>query len=82
MSSSSKHYEDTCTLVCTDNGKSVESEILDFKEEKFLSVAVARQMKVNLQYVAKHHIYVGSSNGYEFTTPGPKIISVNLKRGH
>ena len=78
----SKHYEDTCTLVCTDNGKAVEAELLDFNEGKFLSVAIGRQVKVNLQYVKQHNIYVGSSNGYEFTTPGPKVISVNLKRGH
>ncbi len=78
----SKHYEDACKISCTDNGKVIDAEILDFQSEKFLSVSVQRAMRINLQYNPKHGIYVGNSNGYEFTSSGPKVISVNIKRGH
>ena len=76
----SKHFEDACSLHCTDNGKTVTAEVIGFREEETLTVAIARQMKVTLKFDRRHKIYVGSSNGFEFTTSGPKVISVNIRR--
>lgn len=53
------------TLTCTDNGKSVKSHVLNYKEKAYLDVAI-NTVKVRLIY-HKNGIYIGSMSGYEFT---------------
>ena len=67
-------YDDVCKISCTDNGKVVDGEILNFKPEAFLEVSLNRSMKVQLRYQPKQKIYVGSMSGLEFTSAGPKKI--------
>ena len=66
-------YDDVAMVHCTDNGKNVEAPILEFKPEQYLSLAI-NTVRVSLQYNATHNEYVGSLGGYEFVTPGPKVI--------
>ena len=75
------NYEDTCTLTCTDNDKQMTAEVLDFKENKSLSVTLNRQVKVMLFYDAKAKKYIGHQAGLEFTTAGPRGHAVRNGRG-
>lgn len=65
-------FDEKCTIYCTDNKKTMEVDILDFKPKQFLSVSVNKSVRVNLKYMDKQELYVGSMAGLEFTTKGPK----------
>jgi hypothetical protein len=49
----------------------MDADVLSFKEEQFLSVAIA-EMKISMNFNGK--LYEGRAAGMNFTTPGPKII--------
>jgi hypothetical protein len=61
---------DKCKLTCTSNGITMEADVLSFKEEQFLSVAIA-EMKISMKFNGK--LYEGKAAGMDFTTPGPKV---------
>ncbi len=65
-------FADTCNIHCTDNKKTMEVDILDFKPQQFLSVSVNKSIRLNLKYMDNQELYVGSMAGLEFTTKGPK----------
>ena len=65
-------YADTVSLKCTDNGKVIEAEVMEFRPAHILSVSVQRSIKLILKYNAKGNNYVGSMSGLEFITVGPK----------
>ena len=65
-------YADTVSLKCTDNGKVIEAEVMEFRPAHILSVSVQRSIKLILKYNAKGNNYVGSMSGLEFITDGPK----------
>ena len=48
----------------------MEADVLSFKEEQFLSVAIA-EMKISMKFNGK--LYEGKAAGMDFTTPGPKV---------
>lgn len=62
------------TLICTDNGKRVQAHVLNFKDKKFLEVAV-NTLKLRMTY--NNGTYVGSMGGYEFT-----IKETELPKSH
>ncbi len=68
------NYGETCKIHCTDNNKTMEVDILDFKPNQFLSVSVNKSVRVNLKYMDKQDLYVGQMAGLEFTTKGPKVV--------
>ena len=77
-----QEFEQTCTITCTENGKTVTGEILTFVPKKRLVVSINRAVKVTLHYVPNHAIYVGDMAQREFTSKGPKeIIRRTAKRG-
>jgi hypothetical protein len=45
---------------------------MEFHPGKRLVVSVERSVKITLAYDNKHHIYVGSMGGMEFTSEGPQ----------
>jgi hypothetical protein len=61
---------DKCKLTCTSNGIVMDADVLSFKEEQFLSVAIA-EMKISMNFNGK--LYEGKAAGMNFTTPGPKV---------
>lgn len=67
-----KTYADTVELKCTDNGKTIVAEVMDFRPNHMLSVSVQRSIKLILKYNANGNVYVGSMSGLEFITDGPK----------
>ena len=48
----------------------MDADVLSFKEEQFLSVAIA-EMKISMKFNGK--LYEGKAAGMDFTTPGPKV---------
>lgn len=61
---------DKCKLTCTSNGITMDADVLLFKEEQFLSVAIA-EMKISMKFNGK--LYEGKAAGMDFTTPGPTV---------
>ena len=39
------HFDDTCTIECTRNGQKVKADILNFRENQFLSVVFQKTVK-------------------------------------
>jgi hypothetical protein len=54
-------------LYCTDRDKSVNAEIANLREGKSLEAVIEKSIKIRLDYNLRHQIYVGSTNGLEFT---------------
>ena len=70
------HFDDKCTIECTRNGQKVEADILNFKENQFLSVVFQKTVKLQLQYNTEKSVYIGNMSGLEFITEGPeKFVS-------
>ena len=57
----------------------MDADVLSFKEEQFLSVAIA-EMKISMNFNGK--LYEGRAAGMNFTTPGPKIIKQYTRWKH
>tara|TARA_Y200000002_G_scaffold98383_1_gene79725 strand:- start:10637 stop:10867 length:231 start_codon:yes stop_codon:yes gene_type:complete len=71
-------YEDKCDVTCNDNDNTVLAEVMQFKNEDRLIVAVAGN-KIQLDYNGKG-MYVGNKIGMEFISKGPKTYEVNMGR--
>ena len=71
-------YEDKCDVTCNDNDNTVLAEVMQFKQEDRLIVAVAGN-KIQLDYNGKG-MYVGNKIGMEFISKGPKTYEVNMGR--
>ena len=74
------NYDDKCKVHNTDHDKTVEAEILEFAPQRRLVISLERSVKVSLAYDDKHHIYVGSMGGLEFTSEGPTAYHVKEGR--
>ena len=68
-------YDDQCVVHCTDKEKDLDAIIMDFKLEKYMNVVIGKELRVNMKFVPRHKIYVGSAHGLEFTTKGPKKLN-------
>ncbi|SVC16961.1 uncharacterized protein METZ01_LOCUS269815 [marine metagenome] len=55
----------------------MEAEVLNFKEEQFLSVSIQRAVKLNMAWNSKKNVYIGKGSGLEFITTGPKKFITN-----
>ena len=71
-------YEDKCDVTCNDNDNTVLAEVMQFKNEDRLIVAVAGN-KIQLDYNGKG-MYVGNKIGMEFISKGPKTYEVKMGR--
>ena len=70
------HFDDKCTIECSNNGKKVPVDNLTFKENQFLSVVVEKTVKIQMQYNTEKNVYIGNMSGLEFITEGPeKFVS-------
>jgi hypothetical protein len=73
-------YDDTAQVTCIDNGQTVKADILDFKPQVLMSVALANSVKVVLKYVAKSDEYQTELYGRTFVSKGPKAHHVKTGR--
>ena len=71
-----KRFEDKCDVTCNDNDNTVVADVMQFKEEDRLIVAVAGN-KIQLNYNGKG-MYIGEKIGMEFISKGPKGYEVNM----
>jgi hypothetical protein len=71
----STHVGDTCEVVCDDNGKRVQAEILKFQERQTLNVSLQRTIRLEMKWNGK--VYEGRSSGLSFSSIGPKITLIN-----
>jgi hypothetical protein len=73
-----KYHDDKCIVTCENNGKAVDAEVLEFKENVLLNVSLDRQVKIKLTW--NGNIYEGRGFGMSFTSKGPKIITTKEGR--
>lgn len=65
-------FEDTCSVVCEDNGRTVTADVLDFKEGKTISVSLNKSLKLVMPWNGR--VYEGKMGGMSFITHGPKGV--------
>lgn len=66
-------FDSVAMVTCTDNDKTIEADVVDFRESRYLSVSM-NTVRVSLQYEPKFNQYVGSMGGMEFVSKGPKRV--------
>lgn len=69
--------EQTCEVICEDNGRKMVADILYFKENQNLTVSIDKKIKLEMRW--NRHVYEGSMGGLTFVTDGPNIV--NVKQG-
>jgi hypothetical protein len=62
---------DDCEILCEDNGRKMVADIIAFKEHQYLTVAVEKELKLELRWNNK--IYEGRMGRLSFTSEGPVI---------
>lgn len=72
------HIDEICKVTCTHNDKTVDAEVMQYKEKDMLIVAMATN-KIHMKWTGK--VFVGNAFGMEFTSPGPKEHTVKEGRG-
>ena len=73
-----KYIEDTCEIICEDNGRKMVADILAFKEGQYLTVAVEKSLKIELRWNRK--IYEGYMGKMSFVSDGPIVRHVKQGR--
>ena len=68
------YFEDTTDVYCPETDKTVEADVIDFLDKRYLHISVGRAVTVNLQWQEKHSMYLGKAAGLEFQSHGPKRI--------
>ena len=71
-------YEDTCNVVCEDNGKTVVADILQFNETRNLTVSINKSIKLLMSWNGR--VYEGRMSGMSFVSDGPKGRTVSEGR--
>ena len=72
-------HDKTCSVTCTDNGKTVDAEVMHFRHMDGLTVVIATN-KIVMKYKKNSDIYVGNLMGMEFTSKGPNYYDVKQGR--
>ena len=69
--------EDTCEVLCEDNGRKMVADLLSFREHDHLAVSIEKQLKLEMRWNGQ--IYEGRIGSKTFTTDGPLVR--NYKQG-
>jgi|694.fasta_scaffold24683_4 hypothetical protein len=74
-------YGTKCTIIHVNgNNRSAEADVLEFKEQKRLVVALGNAVKLHMTWNGKE--YEGKQAGLDFVSKGPEIFkTTNVKRG-
>lgn len=73
-----KYIAETCEIVCEDNSKKMQADILSYKENQYLTVSLEKQLKLELRWNGK--IYEGKMGKLSFVSHGPKVTTVSQGR--
>lgn len=66
------HFDDKVVVESINTGKTIDADVLSFKENSFLSVVIQKTVKLHMQYNESKKLYIGSMSGMEFVTQGPE----------
>lgn len=73
-----EYIDDTCEVICEDNGRKVVAEILSFQQKKYLTVSLDRSVKLSFQWNGK--LYEANQGPLSFVSDGPVITVVKSRR--
>lgn len=73
-----EYTDDTCEIICEDNGRKMVAEVLSFTKNKSLTVSVDRSLKLTLSWNGK--IYEGNMGAISFVSNGPDSRTVKIRR--
>lgn len=73
-----EYIDDTCEIICEDNGRKMVAEVLSFSKKKTLTVSVDRSLKLTLSWNGK--IYEGNMGPISFVSNGPDSRIVKTRR--
>ena len=73
-----QYVEDTCEVLCEDNGRKMVADILSFREGQHLTVSIEKQLKLEMQW--NRRVYEGRLGRMSFVSDGPSITSVGNGR--
>ena len=72
-----QYVEDTCEVLCEDNGRKMVADLLSFRERDHLAVSIEKQLKLEMRW--NGNIYEGRIGSKTFTSDGPLVR--NVKQG-
>lgn len=73
-----EYFDDTCEVICEDNGRKMVAEVLSFNKKKLLTVSIDRSLKISLAWNGK--IYEGNMGKLSFVSNGPDSRIVKTRR--
>lgn len=73
-----EYIDDTCEVICEDNGRKMVAEVLTFTKNKSLTVSIDRSLKLTLGWNGK--IYEGNMGAISFVSNGPDSRIVKTRR--
>ena len=73
-----EYIDDTCEVICEDNGRKMVAEVLTFNKNKSLTVSIDRSLKLTLSWNGK--IYEGNMGPISFVSNGPDSRIVKTRR--
>lgn len=73
-----EYVNDTCEIICEDNGRKMVADVLQFSKHKTLTVSVERSLKLTLGWNGK--IYEGAMGKLSFVSNGPDSTFVRSRR--
>ncbi len=72
-----QYVEDTCEVICEDNGRKMVADLLSFREYEHLAVSLEKQLKLEMRW--NGNVYEGKMGRMSFTSAGPLVR--NIKQG-
>ena len=69
-------YEQTTSVLCSDNDKTIQVDVIAFVPGKKLTVSINRSIKMEMMYQERNKLYIANQTGLEFVSKGPKEILV------
>lgn len=73
-----QYVDETCEIICEDNGRKMVADILNFREHQYLAVSLEKQLKLEMRWNGK--IYEGKMGRMSFVSEGPNIRVVKSGR--
>jgi hypothetical protein len=73
-----QYVEETCEVICEDNGRKFVADILNFREEQNITISLEKSIRIELKWNRK--VYEGFFGGKSFVTDGPVIRNVRQGR--
>jgi hypothetical protein len=73
-----QYVQDTCEIICEDNGRKMVADVLAFKENQYLTVAVEKSLKLEMKW--NNRIYECKKSGLSFVSDGPVVRNVSQGR--